>query len=139
MWEKTGQTRAPLSTVLEFFNDPRNRAKVQPDLVKEVKVLAAEGDSVTWEQLSSRAGIGIRSVVRQTLDRGTNTFEVWVLKGPGKGSVLTRSLRAIPTGTEVRCAFSLQGGVLGVLLKGRARRTFEDTVDQDVRALDALA
>ena len=62
-WEKTGQTKAPISKVIEFFMNAQNPAKVQP---------------------------------------------------------------------------KLKAGALSLFMKGRAKKTFEDTVDEDMKALDAL-
>jgi hypothetical protein len=138
-WERTGQTKAPISKAIEFFMNPENRAKVQPKLVKEVKILSREGDTITWEQRSRRLGMNIRSVTKHSLDRASNTFEIQVTDGPAKGSIMTRALKSIPTGTEVHCTYSLKAGALGLFMKGRAKKTFEDTVDEDMKALDALA
>jgi len=139
VWEKTGQTKAPLPKAIEFFMKPENRAKVQPKLVKEIKILKREGDTITWEQYSRRMGISIRSVAKHSLDRASNTFEVQVMDGPAKGSVMTRALKSIPTGTEVHCTYCMKAGALGFFMKGSAKKTFEDTIDEDMKALDALA
>jgi hypothetical protein len=112
--EKTGQTRAPLSKAIEFFVNPENRAKVQPKLVKEIKILSSKGDTITWEQHSRRMGINVRTIAKHPLNRGSNTFEIQVIDGPAKGSVMTRALKSTSTGTEVHCTYSLKAGALGL-------------------------
>ncbi len=138
-WQKTGRTKASLSKVMEYYMNPENIARVHPRLVKEVKILTREGDTVTWEQRLSIMGMSIRSVVRSSLNRATGIIETQVIGGTGKGTTMTRTIKEVPTGTEAHYSYNPSLGALGPFVKGRAKRGFEETVDDDLKALDALA
>jgi len=81
--------------------DPENSLKAHPNFVKGVKVLSNEGDTVTWEQRAAFMGMHLRSMAKASLNRATNTIETRVIEGNGKGTITTRRLMEIPTGTEV--------------------------------------
>jgi hypothetical protein len=139
-WGKAGHTKAMISEVIDYYMNPEvHVAKVHPKFVKEVKILSNERDAVTWEQCYSLFGINLRSIVKSSLNEATNTIETRVLDGSGKGTRMTRSLKAIPTGTELHFTFRPKLGALGLFLKGRAKKGFEETVNEDLLALDALA
>jgi len=138
-WEKTGRTKAPLSKVIEYYMNPENSRKAAPNFVREIKILSRESDTVTWEQHSAIMGMRLRSVVKTSLNRATNTFETQAMAGNGKGTIMTRTLKSIPTGTEVRYTYDMHFPVVGFLVKGRGRKIFEHTVDEDMKALDAVA
>ncbi len=139
MWEKTGRTKAPLSRVIEYYMNPESIARVHPKLVREVKILSNEGDMVTWEQRLSHMGMNLHSVVKSSLNKSTNVIETEVIGGTGKGTRMTRTMKEIPTGTEVHYAYNPKLCALGFLVKGRAKRGFVKTVDEDLKALDTLA
>ena len=138
-WEKTGQTKAPLSKVISYFMDPEHELKVHPGLVKEIKNVKREGDVLTWEQTLSLMGMNLRSTVRSSLNRATNSIATQGISGAGKGTTTTRTMKEIPTGTEIHWTYNLKAGALGFFIKGRGKRAFEETVDRDIRALDELA
>jgi hypothetical protein len=138
-WEKIGQTKAPLSRVIEYYMNPENIARIHPQLVKEVKILSREGDTVTWEQRLPFMGMNLLSVVKSSLTRATNTIETQGIGGVGRGTRMTRMMREIPTGTEVCYTYEPKLGVLGLFVKSRAKRIFEETEGGDLKALDSLA
>jgi hypothetical protein len=137
-WEKTGQTRAPLSKAIEYYMNPENSRNSAPKFVREIKILSREGDTVTWEQHSAIMGMRLRSVVKTSLNRASNTFETQAMSGSGKGTIMTRTLKSIPTGTEVRYTYDMHLPVLGFLVRGRGKKIFEHTVDEDMKALDSV-
>ncbi len=137
-WEKIGQTKAPLAKALDYFMHPENLPKVHPEFVKEVKILSSEGDTFTIEQHAQIMGKKLRAVNKMTLNRASNTFDIQTLEGDGKGSTISIALKSIPTGTELHYAANMELGALGFFVKGPAKKTFENTVDEDAKALDAL-
>ncbi len=137
-WEKVGQTKPPLSSVISYFMNPENELKSHPKLVREIKNINREGETVTWEQTLSVMGMNLRSTVRSSLNRATNTIETESIGGSGKGTRQTRAMKEIPTGTEVLWTYDLKAGALGFFIKGRGKKAFEETVDRDIRALDDL-
>jgi len=138
-FEKTGQTKAPLPKAIEYYMNPQNLARVHPKLVKEIKILSKQGDTVTWEQRMSIMGMNLRSITKSSLNRITNTIETQAISGTGRGTRMTRTMKEIATGTEVNYVYSPNLGTLAFFLKGRAKKGFEETVDEDLKALDALA
>jgi hypothetical protein len=83
--------------------------------------------------------MSFRSVVRTSLDRATNTTKTESIEGSGKGTTMMRVMRETPTGTEVHFTYSLKlGRLTRFFVEGRAKRGFEETVDEDMRALDRL-
>ena len=140
MWEKTGQTKAPLSKVIEYFMNPENEAKNHPKLVGDIKNIRREGNTVTWDQRLVVMRMSFHSVVRTSLDMATNTTRTESIEGSGKGTTMIRAMRETPMGTEVHFTYDLKlGRLTRLLVEGRARRGFEETVDEDMRALDRLA
>ncbi len=137
-WEKTVQTKAPLSEAMGFYMDVENIAKVHSSFVKEVKILSRDDNTVTIEQRAAVMGRNLRSVCKITFNRTANTLVQEYLEGDGKGSIINVALKSIPTGTEVHFAASMELGGLGFFIKGPAKKTFENTVDEDIKALDAL-
>jgi hypothetical protein len=117
---------------------PENRSKVHPNFVTDSKVMSSEGDTMTIEEHIRMMGRNLRMVSKMTLNRATNTFDTQVLEGDGKGSIFTIALKAIPTGTEMHYTANMDLGALGFFAKGPARKTFENTVDEDAKAMDAL-
>jgi carbon monoxide dehydrogenase subunit G len=113
--------------------------KAHPKLVRGIKILNREGDSVTWEQHLSVMGVNLHSTVKSSLDNTTNTIETYSIEGAGKGTHMTRAIKEIETGTEVRYTYRLELDPLRqVFLKNRAKKGFEETVDEDMKFLDAL-
>jgi len=140
MWEKTGQTAAPLSKVIEYFMSPENEMKHHPKVAKGIENIRKEGDTVIWDQRLVVMGMNFRSVVKSTLDRATNSIETQSISGAGRGTTMTRTMKEIPAGTEVHWTYDLKLGPLRRLfVGGRAKRVFEETVDEDLKALDELA
>ena len=140
VWEKTGQTKAPLPKVIEYFMSPENEAKNHPKLVGDIKNIHREGGTVTWDQRLVVMGMSFRSRVRTSLDRATNTTRTESIAGSGKGTTMMRVMKETPTGTEVHFTYNLKVGRLTRLfVETRAKRGFEETVDEDMKALDGLA
>jgi len=140
MWEKTGQTKAPLSMVIEYFMNPENEMKYHPKVAKGIENIRKEGDAVTWDQRLAVMGMNFRSVVESSLDRATNSIETKSISGAGRGTTMTRTMKEIPAGTEVHWTYDLKLGPLRRLfLGGRAKRVFEAMIDEDLKALDGLA
>ncbi|MDA4127084.1 MAG: hypothetical protein OK452_07765 [Thaumarchaeota archaeon] len=137
-FEKTGQTKAHLAKATQYYLHPENRPKVHPNFVKDSKVLSSEGDTMTIEEHTHIMGRNLRAVSKMTLNRATNTFDIQLLEGDGKGSTITIALKAVPTGTEMHYAANMELGALGFIAKSPARKTFENTVDEDAKAMDAL-
>ncbi len=139
-WEKTAMTKAPPSKAIEFYMNPEvHVAKTHPDLVKQLKILSKEGDKVTWEQSFSFLRMNLRTVVQSSLNRENNTIETQSIDGTGKGTRMIRTFKAIPTGTQAHYIFTPKLGPFGFFLKRRAKKGFEETVNQDIKALDGLA
>jgi carbon monoxide dehydrogenase subunit G len=140
IWERTGQTKAPLPKVIEYFMSPENAVKNHPKLVGDIKNVRREGDAVTWDQRLVVMRMSFRSVVRTSLDRATNTTRTESIEGSGKGTTMVRVMRETPTGTEVHFTYSLKlGRLIRFFVEGRAKRGFEETVDEDMTALEGLA
>jgi carbon monoxide dehydrogenase subunit G len=139
-WERTGQTKASLAKVIEYFMSPENSTKYHPKLVRGVTNVRKEGDTVTWEQHLAIMGMNFRSVARSALERATNTIQTESIEGSGKGTKMLRTMKEVPTGTEINWTYVLNLGTLTRLfVEGRARMSFEQTVEEDLKALDYLA
>ena len=124
-WEITRQTKAPLSKAIEYYMNPEvHVAKVHPKLVKEVKILGSDANAVTWEQHYTLMGMNLKSIVRSSLNKATNTIETLSVSGTRKGTSMTRTLKAIPTGTEVNYVFRPKLGPLGFFLAGPFQEGF---------------
>ena len=110
-WQKSGRTKAPLSKVFEYYMNPENELKAHPNYMKEVKIFTREGDVITWEQHIRLLGMNFRSTVKTSLNRTTNTLVAQLVDGAAKRSTMIRSMKEIPTGTELRCTYRPKVGV----------------------------
>jgi hypothetical protein len=137
-FEATRQTKAPLPKTVDYFMHLENMPKIHPDFVKDVKITSKEGDTMTFEEHLQMMGRKLRSVNKLSLNRQENKLEIDTLEGDGKGSKVTIALKEVPTGTEVKYSAAMELGPLGFFAKGPAKSTFERTVDEDIKTLDAL-
>jgi hypothetical protein len=140
-WQKSKQTKAPVSKVIEYYMNPKVHVeKAHPNLVDQVKILNSADDTVTWEQGFKMMGMSLHSVVKSSLNRATNTIETQSMAGAGRGTSMSRTFKTIPMGgTEINFIFRPNLGTLGFLLKGRAKKGFEETIKEDIQALDSMA
>jgi hypothetical protein len=137
-FEATRQTKASISKVFEHFSHPENIPKVHPDFAKGVKILAAEGDTITFEQDAAMLGRKLHSVNKLVLNRPGKALAIDTLEGDGRGSRIAMSFNETPEGTELRYVADMELGPLGFFAKGPARSTFERAADEGVKVLDSM-
>jgi hypothetical protein len=137
-FEVTKQTKAPLSKAMDYYMHPENLTKVHPSFIKEVKVLSADGDTITLEQHAEIMGRHLKATNKMVRNSAEHKFDIDTLEGDGKGSKITIALKEIPTGTELHYWASLELGPLGLFAKGPAKNQFEKTAEEDAKALDAM-
>ena len=132
------QTKAPMSTAIDYYSHPENLPKVHPDFVKDVKIISTEGDTTKLEQHMEMMGRKLKSTNTMVWNSTANKFEVSTLEGDGKGSKITIELKQIPSGTEMHYWAEMEFGALGFFIKGRAKDSFVKVADEDAKALDAM-
>jgi len=137
-WEFTKTTKAPMSTVQDYFMHPENISKLHPDLVKQVTIKGTEGDTITFEQQMEMMRRKIVSQNKLTLWRQENKITVDTFDGDGKGSKVTMAFREVPGGTEIKYTAEMELGPLGFFAKGPAKSSMEKVVDEDAKNLDAM-
>lgn len=49
-FEVNKETQASLGQAMDYYMHPENLPKLHPDFVKEVKIMSADGDAITFEQ-----------------------------------------------------------------------------------------
>jgi polyketide cyclase/dehydrase/lipid transport protein len=137
-FEVSKQTKASLGQAMDYYMHPENLPKVHPSFVKEVKIMSAEGDTITLEQHAHLMGKNLRSVNKMVRNEGEHKFEINTLEGDGKGSKIVIELKETPSGTNLHYWAEMELGALGFFAKGPAKSSFEKVAEEDARALDAL-
>jgi hypothetical protein len=127
--------------VIEYYMNPEvHIEKAHPRFVGRVKILNSDQNAVSWEQRFKIMGMNLRTVVKSSLNRKTSTIVTQSIDGTGKGTSMIRTFKEIPTETEIHFTFSPKLGALGsFFLRARAKKGFEETVDEDMKALDSVA
>jgi hypothetical protein len=150
-FEVTRRTKASVSKAMDFYMHPENLPKLHPEYVKVVKILSADGDTITYEQQMEVMGKKLRAVNRMSRNRKERKLETETLEGDGKGSNITISLKEIPAGTEIQYKADMALGFfpMGFLETGslirrpeaffeKVSQFLEKVADEDMKALDAL-
>jgi hypothetical protein len=138
-FDVTKQTKAPISNAMDYYMHPENLPKFHPSFVKEVKVMSAEGDTITLEEHMEMMGRKLRAVNKMVRNSAEHKFEIDTLEGDGKGSKITIALKEIPSGTEIHYSAEMELGPLGFFAKGPAKSSFEKVADEDAKAMDAMS
>ncbi len=136
-FEVNKETKAPLSKAMDYYMHPENLPKVHPSFVKEVKIISADGDTITLEQHMQIMGRKLRAVNKLVRNSNEHKFEINTLEGDGKGSKIMIELKETPSGTGLHYWAEMELGALGFFAKGPARSNFEKVAEEDARALDA--
>jgi hypothetical protein len=132
------ETKASLSQAMDYYMHPENLPKIHPTFVKEVKIMSAEGDTITLEQHAHLMGKNLRSVNKMVRNNDEHKFEINTLEGDGKGSKIVIELKETPSGTGLHYWAEMELGALGFFAKGPAKSSFEKVAEEDAKALDAL-
>lgn len=137
-FEVNKQTKAPISQAMDYYMHPENMPKIHPSFVKEVKIMSAEGDTITLEQHMQMMGRKLRAVNKLVRNSGEHKFEINTLEGDGKGSKIWIELKETPSGTDLHYRAEMELGALGFFAKGPAKSSFERVAEEDANALNAL-
>ena len=92
-FEITRRTKASVSEAMDFFMHPENLPKLHPEYVKGVKILSADGDTITLEQQMEVMGRKLRAVNRMSRDSKEHKFETETVEGNVKGTAALWALR----------------------------------------------
>jgi len=137
-FEITKETKAPLTTAMDYYMHPENLPKIHPSFVKEVKIISADGDTITMEQHMQIMGRKLRAVNKLVRNSNEHKFEINTFEGDGKGSKIMVELKETPSGTRLHYWAEMELGALGFFAKGPAKSSFEKVAEEDARALDSL-
>jgi hypothetical protein len=136
--EYTRQTKANITDTMDFWMHPEFLPQLNPALFRQVTIKVREVDAVTFEWQGEFMRRKMAGVNKRSLDKDAHTLLDETIDGPERGAYKAiYSFRAIPNGTEIKYAETLEMGPLGFLAKGSWRSATEKSLDEAVMRLDA--